>query len=48
VPSSGLGSSVQGQGLRRCVQPWHDFDAYLDVGLTDIRNEFGIEIVTVN
>ena len=27
--------------------PWHDFDAYLDVGLADIRNEFGIEVVTV-
>ena len=27
--------------------PWHEFAAYLDVGLADIRSEFGIAIVTV-
>ncbi len=27
--------------------PWHDFDAYLDVALVDIRDEFGIAIVAV-
>ena len=36
--------------LIRCRQmhkrwPWHDFDAFMDVRLSDIRDEFGIAIV---
>jgi hypothetical protein len=38
--------------LSRCLRmrkrwPWSDFEQYLNVGLDDIRSEFGIRVVTV-